>query len=105
MKPWEKACPACGGDGFADYSHTMPCGGPCHGTGYVPMTTDEMLEALLGSGGKGCDVLIYRISTGVRVDVTTNRNRKKMFDRGTLDDALRAALTAVIGNLEVVEET
>ena len=82
MKPWEEACPS-GQYAGTEEPHDRHCA-LCHGAGYVPMTTDEMLEALkptsLGYLGEGWWVVEWDKS-----DVTAR----------TPTDALRAALEAV----------
>jgi hypothetical protein len=82
-KPWHKDCPARRHERYPGWA--SPCA--CHGTGYVPMNTDEMLEALsaLGSGF----AVWQQGSWCVRV-------RGMYFGEMELIDALRAAMEVVM---------
>lgn len=95
-RAWEKACPTCGGHGIrlSPLQDELPCLG-CHGTGVVPMTTDEMLEALRTKCDGWCDLRFDRdrgewMFSAYRYSVTPAE-----FHGPTPDDALRAALESV----------
>ena len=90
MKPWEKVCPWCSGD--RDAFCGKGCPGACHGTGVVPMTTDEMLETLAARGG----ITLSYIMDGDWMAAMTSNPADEQYAR-TPADALRAALEAVSG--------
>ena len=86
MKPWEKACPSC-----ADLvAIRMPSDGcpTCHGTGVVPMTTDEMWDALIEATNDDMDVCVC--ASGVAISLNGSDYPDWV---PTLTDALRAALS------------
>ena len=85
--PTTKPCPY--------HQYPAPWCNACHGTGRVPMDTGELLEALFADGW---DVKIYRTAYGVRVDVDNGSDYLTPSGKfKTPDEALRAALRAVMG--------
>ena len=107
MKPWEKPCTS--GSIKVDMdagrvTHYPRCPA-CHGTGYVPMTTSEMLEALRER--LPLDGLMSLTYAGAEPDewelVWEHELRSHtrpwpgriIIERLTPDEALRAALQAV----------
>jgi hypothetical protein len=101
-QPWEKACPAehCIESRKYRWCEGMRCDVECecHGTGYVPMTTSEMLEALCETGRQ--DWLTIGIAFGGDGELWVGTDNGPYgdctsHDGKTFDDALRAALEAV----------
>ena len=92
-EPWEKTCPKGYRDHFAVvrdlHGKLQPCE-ECHGTGAVPMTTSEMLEALSERDGIGAS--LERRPAGW---AWVGPDRKRWNAGKSPDDALRAALGAV----------
>ena len=90
MSSWEKACPTGCANGYWPriFSEDLPCS-TCHGTGYVPMTTSEMLEALPNGS-----IQVWKWMDGT-YSVWLNMSVIHSNKYPTPDDALRAALEAV----------
>jgi len=85
-KPWERSCPSCGGRGP---DRSTRCDGPCQGTGVVPMTTAEMLEALAADDGP---VMLFN---DIKNEWVVSLGTRGAHHGRTPDGALRAALAAV----------
>lgn len=90
-KPWEKRCPELRATWHQSFVPGVTC--PCNGTGVVPMSTDEMLEAL------------WHVSAGIHLWCVGRTWRFALdgFDflikeSDTPTEALRAALEAVTVN-------
>ena len=93
-EPWEKPCPECEGDGLMWPGVEDIACDVCHGTGYVPMNTDELLEALLSAVGH---VGFSLVPGGVMLlhSLDVDGGDGENFTGPTPADALRAALMAV----------
>ena len=117
-KPWEKVCPECDGSGEDGEGGMYPVNGvwkpmACwlcvpdgengYGTGCVPMTTTEMLEALAAEAGHVTHSVhlsfnpMRSLESGQWMASVYYGSRRSSVERygTTPDDALRAALEAV----------
>jgi hypothetical protein len=101
--PTTKPCgidPGCNGTLVRDHGHDdSPCD-ICHGTGRVPLTTGELLDALrerLGDGAQLCGVNWVARLKRWQVVIMFVAAPTARFDGDTPDDALRAALRSING--------
>ena len=108
MNPWEKACHSCDGSGLVwsgssvSEGEIVPCS--CNGTGFVLMSTSEMLEALARSIGKHGEAGVRYdaemqewVAYAMCVDRYGAPDWSAEKEDPAIDYALRAALEAVDG--------
>ncbi len=88
MNPWEKVCPVESGNDYCQ---------ECHGTGYVPMSTDEMLEALGDLCEYDLSCSICKFAVWIAPSPAYERDEIQTAWLDSPADALRAALEAVSG--------